>query len=85
LSFFLKNWDDRYSFLCCNFKNKYLTGKEVYYYKIKKEHCIFNYKDMLFENEASNQIFTLTERLQQIHGFDKTVKRLQDWDTWLRL
>lgn len=85
LSFFLKNWDDRYSFLCCNFKNKYLTGKEVYYYKIKKEHCIFNYKDMLFENEASNQIYTLTERLQQIHGFDKTVKRLQDWDTWLRL
>ncbi|EMX8695254.1 glycosyltransferase [Klebsiella michiganensis] len=84
LSFFLENWDDKFSFICCNFTNKYATEESIYY-KDNGEKCAFSYKDLLFENEASNQIFTLTSRLQKIGGFNKDVKRLQDWDTWLRL
>lgn len=82
---FLKYWDDRYSFICCNFVNRHPDGKEVNYYKDSDKPIKFMYKDMLFENEASNQIFTLTSRLKKIGGFDTTVRRLQDWDTWLRL
>lgn len=84
ISFFLDNWDDKYSFICCNFTNKYENGEEKKYYKCSKNR-VFTYEDILFENEASNQIFTLTERLISINGFDNRVRRLQDWDTWLRL
>jgi hypothetical protein len=28
---------------------------------------------------------TLTERLRKINGFDIRARRLQDWDTWIRL
>lgn len=85
ISFFVANWNDCYSFLCCNFTNKFPNGTTEVYYKQKENHLVFSFKDMLYENEASNQIFTLTERLKAINGFDKSVRRLQDWDTWLRL
>ena len=84
LSFFVKNWRENFSFICCNFINKY-TNTESIYYKNRDEKRVFSYKDLLFENEASNQVFTLTSRLQGIGGFNKDVKRLQDWDSWLRL
>ncbi|QWT39997.1 glycosyltransferase [Dickeya dadantii] len=83
LSFFINKWDDKYSFICTNFENKYQDDIKINY-RLKKEkefHC----SDLLFANEASNQIFTRTERLREIDGFDVSVKRLQDWDTWLRL
>lgn len=84
ISFFLKNWDDKYSFICCNFINKYpdLESRPQY---ANDSNMYFSYKDILFENFASNQIFTLRDRLADINGFDISVKRLQDWDTWLRL
>ncbi|EIV6707784.1 TPA: glycosyltransferase [Klebsiella aerogenes] len=81
---FVANWDEKYSFLCCNFIERYRDGKESKYYKNNME-SYFNYKDMLFDNTASNQVFTLTGRLVEIGGFDIRAKRLQDWDTWLRL
>lgn len=86
ISFFVNNWNDKYSFLCCNFIDRYKDNKDVLHYKTNsKNYFSFSYKDLLFDNTASNQVFTLTERLQAIGGFDKRVKRLQDWDTWLRL
>lgn len=86
ISFFVNNWNDKYSFLCCNFIDRYIENKDVIHYKINsKSYHLFSYKDMLFDNVASNQIFTLTSRLQEIGGFDNRIKRLQDWDTWLRL
>ncbi|MCL6404093.1 glycosyltransferase [Dickeya dadantii] len=83
LSFFIDKWDDKYSFICANFENKYQDSMTLNY-RLKKEKE-FHYSDLLFANEASNQIFTRTERLREIGGFDVSVKRLQDWDTWLRL
>lgn len=86
ISFFVNNWNDKYSFICCNFIDRYLDEKDVTHYKTKAQNYLrLSYKDMLFDNTASNQIFTLTHRLQEIGGFDKKIKRLQDWDTWLRL
>ncbi len=83
ISYFINNWDDKFSFVCGNFVNKYHDEKIINYNK--KEVAVYDYASMLFDNPASNQIFTLTSRLQAIGGFDIRVRRLQDWDTWLRL
>ncbi|WP_148250179.1 glycosyltransferase [Raoultella terrigena] len=85
LTFFLKHWENKYSFICCDFLNKYPNGYSSEYYKQNELFLVFGVKNILYENEASNQIFTLTERLKAIGGFSKDVRRLQDWDTWLRL
>ncbi|AYM89681.1 glycosyltransferase [Serratia sp. 3ACOL1] len=85
LAYFLSNWEDKYSFICANFTNVHPNGHKKDHYKKCNTPLLFSYKKILFENEASNQIFTITKRLQKIGGFDPSVKRLQDWDTWLRL
>lgn len=84
LSIFVNSWDDKYSFICCDFVEKYPGKKEVNFYKMNNDDEL-TYKDLLFDNKASNQIFTTVEKIKEINGFDVTVKRLQDWDTWLRL
>ncbi|HGM6861865.1 glycosyltransferase [Serratia rubidaea] len=84
ISFLVKNWDDQYSFLCCNFKEVYSDGSHNIYYK-QDEPLVADYRALMFDNIASNQVFTLTKNLQDIGGFDTRVRRLQDWDTWLRL
>ncbi|MBZ7142684.1 glycosyltransferase [Klebsiella michiganensis] len=84
ISKFLEVWDSKYSFICCDFIERFAEGKTKKYYN-SKNITKFTYVNMLFENVASNQIFTLTERLKTIDGFDVRARRLQDWDTWLRL
>lgn len=83
VSKFMEAWDNKYSFICANFIEKYSNGNDKIYYD--ESEYIGNYKNLLFANVASNQIYTLTENLQSIGGFDIRVKRYQDWDTWLRL
>lgn len=85
IEFCLEHWNDQYSFLCCNFINRYINKPDKSFYKTTSEFDVFSYKDILFENYASNQMFTLTSRMKAIGGFDTSVKRLQDWDTWLKL
>lgn len=80
---FVNCWQDRYSFVCSNFKNVYSSGKQKDYYRGADQ--VIRVDDLLLDNIASNQVFTKTYKLQAIGGFDTTVARLQDWDTWLRL
>lgn len=80
---FLNAWDDKYSFICSNFNNSYEDGASSKHYSDKKTE--FTFHDLLINNEASNQIFTRTKHLQSIDGFRVGVRRLQDWDTWIRL
>lgn len=83
LNLFINKWDDKYSFLCANFFEVYPDKKFKHY--IDSQERAYNHRNLLYKNIASNQIFTTTEKLRSINGFDKDVKRLQDWDTWLRL
>lgn len=83
LDVFLKNWQDKYSFLCANFIER-TPGSTIEHYK-SKGNIIYNYTELLYTNCASNQIFTTLEKIKSVGGFDIRVKRLQDWDTWLRL
>ncbi len=85
ISFFVERWDDKYSFICCNFTNVFEDGSAKDYYQKNKGIIVADYKKLLFDNIASNQVFTTTERLQKIGGFDIKARRLQDWDTWIRL
>lgn len=82
VSLFIDEWDEKYSFLCANFLEVYNDGRIKKYYK---GGSVAGLKELLLENIASNQIFTLTERLREINGFDIRARRLQDWDTWIRL
>ncbi|HCS65803.1 MAG TPA: glycosyl transferase family 2 [Cellvibrio sp.] len=79
----LKNWRDEYSFICSNFIDRYPNRRDEIYYK--KHIKIINIEKLLHINEASNQVFTKTTRLREINGFDPTIRKLQDWDTWIRL
>lgn len=86
ISIFLDEWDDESSFICANFQEEFSDGRiKNYFQPLNQNGVTFNYRDLLHENQASNQIFTLTERLISIGGFKTDVKRFQDWDTWLRL
>lgn len=85
ISTFVKTWKDEYAFSCANFIERFSDGTVKSYYSQDEVVKTFDHNDLLFENPASNQVFTLTERLRKIGGFDVRAKRLQDWDTWLRL
>lgn len=86
VEFFIKNWDEKYSFICDNFINSYSDNEyKAIEYKQKKRFTKITLKSLLFFNICSNQIFTRKERLLAISGFDESVKKYQDWDCWLRL
>ncbi|MEE4461783.1 glycosyltransferase family 2 protein, partial [Azotobacter chroococcum] len=79
----LQVWDDQYAFVCSNFLSKRPDQEAKPYYA--SEECRLTLQQLLFKNLASNQVLTRTVRLQNIGGFREGVRRLQDWDTWLRL
>lgn len=83
LETFLASWSNEYSFICSNFLEVY-PDKKIKHYPVD-DTITFTYRDLLFQNVASNQIFTTTKKIRSINGFDHKVRRLQDWDTWLRL
>lgn len=85
ISYLVEHWDDKYSFICCDFVERFVDGKSRAYYNAINDKFFKDYKALLFENFASNQVFTLTHRLREIGGFNIKARRLQDWDTWLRL
>ncbi|MDC1075252.1 glycosyltransferase, partial [bacterium] len=76
-----KSFDTDFSFVACpvtvdNGKrrsvNKHVFGK------ISKN-------KLLHYNIVGNQVFTLTERMRGVGGFDEALPALQDYDMWLRL
>jgi glycosyltransferase involved in cell wall biosynthesis len=83
LSEFVSNWNPKYSFICANFFDSNDGKLSRYYWGLRDRE--FNLDDILLSNVASNQVFTLTERLKTIGGFSEDVKKFQDWDTWIRL
>lgn len=83
VEYFVSHWDDSYSFICDNFINSTPLSDKPHYKGSSK--YVITLKEMIFNNVASNQVFTRIARLRKINGFNESLKRLQDWDCWLRL
>lgn len=81
LLFLVNNFAVKYSFICDNYILFDGMKKKARFWRER----ILSIDDLCKTNEAGNQIFTLLDRIKSINGFDETIKRLQDQDTWLRL
>lgn len=60
-------------------KNKTIYGKKLFKNKLIK------FDDLFLNNAVGNQIFTETEVLKKIDGFDENLKCWQDLECWLRV
>ncbi len=46
---------------------------------------VITYSSLKLKNEVGNQIFTRTDFLRQVGGYDETMVACQDFDLWLRM
>lgn len=77
------SYEDKYAFICTNFVDRYTKKDSISEDMPSDVVRVFN--DLKIYNSAASQVFTETNKLKAIGGFDSRVKRLQDWDTWFRL
>lgn len=71
----------KYPFLCSS--NIIFTGKMTY--KNSRYSGEIKVNELLNGNIIGNQIFTRTEYLKDIGGFDESFPSWQDYDTWVRM
>lgn len=85
ISSFIKAWDESENLKALFSKYVILTSS-----KEKIDNRLFikervQYKDLIKENHIGNQVFTKTEYLLKINGFDENLELWQDLDCWYRL
>lgn len=76
-------YSDKLIFVCDDFYNIYPDSRRIKEYNCARKN--FSLRDLLRNNVASNQIFVRTDILRKVGGFNPVVRRLQDWDTWVRI
>ncbi|MBY7962945.1 glycosyltransferase [Vibrio fluvialis] len=81
---FILSWKENYSLLCDNFIDDF-KGQRKPHYSNGKAIVEIDIEKLLVKNLCTNQIFTRTKFLRDIGGFDESLKRLQDWECWIRL
>ncbi len=79
---FIENWDEKYVALSTS--NDIEVNGSIIRKGIKKE-LIIKQEDLLFSNYLGNQVFTKTNFLKEVNGFDPDYKMWQDADCWYRL
>lgn len=77
---FAREWNDTWSLLAADCL--IVNGTSKVRWKKKRN---ISYNDLLYRNLIGNQVFTLTERVRSVGGFDETLTAAQDYDLWLRL
>lgn len=84
LETFLSAWrsEPEYSFLCAGSYLQLAGGKRVKAFIGRRE---IRLGDLLSANVVGNQVFTRTEYLRAVGGFDELQTSCQDYDTWVRL
>lgn len=78
---FINNFDDKYSFISANITVYSKAGK----HRLFSKSGLCTIDDLLWSNCIGNQIFTLTNRVKAVNGFDNTLTSAQDYDLWIRL
>ena len=77
----LRLWDSKYAGLAASLIN----DKGPTRFKQGREYGEISLSSLLHYNRVGNQVFTLTERLKEIGGFDVALPAFQDYDCWVRL
>lgn len=85
VSSFIRHWQktpNHIAFLCANSEVIIAGGLRL---KQKKPAQTITLDQLLHTNIIGNQLFTKTEYLREIGGFDEHLSARQDYETWLRL
>ncbi|WP_337879032.1 glycosyltransferase [Rheinheimera sp.] len=69
------------AFLCSGYE--VVTSKFAYCFGRKSAEL--SPEELLMRNSVGNQLFTMTEYLRSIGGFDPAFRSCQDYDCWIRL
>ncbi len=77
----LSDYDSKYSFI--SHCHKIDNGKRVK--KCLSYEGDFCLKDILKKNFVGNQVFTETNKIRSVNGFDESLPAWQDYDLWVRL
>lgn len=77
----LNHWDAKYSCVVASMLND--NGKQQI--RQGREYGVIDLNALLHYNRLGNQVFTLTQRLKEIGGFDESLPAFQDYDCWVRL
>ncbi|EHH2482019.1 glycosyltransferase [Vibrio parahaemolyticus] len=77
----LSDYDSKYSFI--SHCHKIDNGKRVK--KCLSYEGDFCLKDILNKNFVGNQVFTETDKIRSVNGFDESLPAWQDYDLWVRL
>lgn len=81
---FVEQWQKMpdVAYLCANADIIVAPGKALH---MKKRAQSITLQQLLHTNLVGNQLFTRTEYLRGIGGFDEQLQARQDYETWLRL
>lgn len=84
ISDFIQQWflHSNYAFLCSGYR-VISANNRLHYFGRKAR--VIDLQQLLYANLVGNQVFTTTEKLRAIGGFDTELTSCQDYDTWLRL
>lgn len=83
---FIKGWEKKHKNVICLFTGtkRFINGNLKQTIRFRDGH-IFTQENLISENRLNNQVFTKTENLLSIKGFDLKFKMWQDFDCWFRL
>lgn len=76
----IKEFDDNCSAVCSDDKMDY--GSRVITWKKKP---VITLDDLLFYNQAGNQVLTKKQYILEVGGYDESLPSAQDYDLWIRL
>ena len=82
ISFLVSSWTGNYSALCTAKEVDEGQGKISY---LSKYIGRITLNALLNKNIVGSQVFTTTQRLQDIGGFDEGFPAWQDYETWIRM
>lgn len=84
ISDFVRHWQllDNYAFLCSGYR---VVTSDKRRHDFGRKATVITQQQLLYANLVGNQVFTTTEKLRTIGGFDNRLPSCQDYDTWLRL
>lgn len=79
---FVEAIDPNSSFLCSNYRIKVQDQVPRKLLRFPRK---ISRDDLLRQNHVGNQLFTRTEYLRALGGFDEEMPAWQDWELWVRL